>query len=376
MSRLRSDSVSFDAFHVQAVAGRQIPLAMVMGVIIYAMFPIIVFAGGGRYSRDSLLLLLIGCVGAVAAAGLCFTMAQRGRISGVVAGVMLFQCVAVVTFVTRARLDNIGTSHVLYLTLIVLLPTPLVVPNRLLLGVNLALVLGLLAAMMFADPDAGPHLVRQLGGFILACSVVLAYLWRMSLAAIWSYFRLLQDARERSSTDALTGLPNRAAWTEQVQSWIGGKSQGTPAQASVLYMDMDDMKLVNDQFGHAAGDRLLVEIADTLRKSLPATTMLARFGGDEFVAFFPDTGPETVARVIDRLQASISQNTLTRNQTIGVGVAEYRHPEPMDTALERADANLIETKRLRRTRLELSPPTAQGEPGAGLMTARSTVNGC
>jgi diguanylate cyclase (GGDEF)-like protein len=101
----------------------------------------------------------------------------------------------------------------------------------------------------------------------------------------------------RSRCDSLTGLLNRHGLTEKMASTL---KQGDGNKLAVLFADLDSFKQINDQFGHAAGDRVLMEFAQIL-KDCAETDMVGRWGGDEFVAVFP--GAENEVRVVkDRLQ--------------------------------------------------------------------------
>ncbi|WP_051963018.1 sensor domain-containing protein [Deinococcus misasensis] len=99
--------------------------------------------------------------------------------------------------------------------------------------------------------------------------------------------------RKLAFYDALTGLPNRVAIENQVTELLKVSEQ-TGKQLAFLYMDMDNFKNVNDSLGHAAGDKLLIQVAARIRQSLPSKGLVARQSGDEFIVVIPDTSyPET-----------------------------------------------------------------------------------
>lgn len=119
--------------------------------------------------------------------------------------------------------------------------------------------------------------------------------------------------RRAALSDTLTGLPNRAAFVEHLDRAVGGAER----RFAVLFLDLDGFKQVNDRLGHAAGDELLVHVAERIRRSLRAGDMAARFGGDEFVVFLARVGSTGhLQRIAERLRASIAAP-----YTVGGGVA-------------------------------------------------------
>ena len=103
-----------------------------------------------------------------------------------------------------------------------------------------------------------------------------------------------------SVTDELTGLYNRRGFFETVQS-VKKNPVNAGKEGLIGYIDMDNLKLVNDQFGHKDGDYALVSIANTLRKSFPKGTIIARIGGDEYAIFTPDMTGTTLDNITDSL---------------------------------------------------------------------------
>jgi diguanylate cyclase (GGDEF)-like protein len=112
---------------------------------------------------------------------------------------------------------------------------------------------------------------------------------------------LLSRLREQAATDVLTGLPNRRAWYEHLDLALArARRSGRPL--SVVALDLDGLKALNDREGHASGDRLLVEVASRWPTVLRETDLVARTGGDEFVVLLEDTGEPEAFEVLERLQ--------------------------------------------------------------------------
>ena len=151
------------------------------------------------------------------------------------------------------------------------------------------------------------------------------------------------DARHQAFHDAVTGLPNRRALTEQI-----GQLLAQRASLTLLSMDLDGFKDVNDLYGHAAGDVILREAQERIRNALPGA-FVARAGGDEFAALLHEVEPCEVARAAEAIVASFAQPFAigTYRVTIGVSVgsAEARHGELSENEiLRRADAAMYAAK--------------------------------
>ncbi|HEY5390322.1 MAG TPA: EAL domain-containing protein, partial [Solirubrobacteraceae bacterium] len=126
----------------------------------------------------------------------------------------------------------------------------------------------------------------------------------------------------QASHDALTGLLNRRSFSEQVKNELAVVE---PGQTAVLFIDLDDFKLVNDSLGHGAGDELLVSIADRLRAVTRSSDLLGRFGGDEFVCCLTEVSSDTVEeaaqRVASSLEAPFRVGGVERQITVSIGLA-------------------------------------------------------
>jgi diguanylate cyclase (GGDEF)-like protein len=127
--------------------------------------------------------------------------------------------------------------------------------------------------------------------------------------------------------DALTNLPNRVLLADRLQHAID-QCQRRGLALTVLYLDLDGFKSVNDQHGHAVGDSLLVEVSKQMKATLRAGDTLARIGGDEFVAVLVDLErPEAFIPVIERMMRACAEpvtiNGAELRVTASIGVAIY-----------------------------------------------------
>ena len=164
----------------------------------------------------------------------------------------------------------------------------------------------------------------------------------------------LKNAREGlellSDTDELTGLKNRRAFNAALEAEFK-KAVRYNRVFSVLMLDADDLKPVNDRFGHAAGDKLIVSIAQVVQESLRETDVLARYGGDEFVVILNETTRDRAVEVAERIRTSVENTSFSSSgervsSTISVGVACFsENSQDGIEIMAQADDKLYESKR-------------------------------
>jgi diguanylate cyclase (GGDEF)-like protein len=154
-------------------------------------------------------------------------------------------------------------------------------------------------------------------------------------------------ARAEAGTDSVAGCLNHRAMRRRLHEEIGraGRSGG---RLSCAIVDLDDFKLVNDRYGHQAGDSVLRQVAQALMGEFRAFDRVARYGGDEFVMILPnadlDSAVAAAARALARMRA-VSFPDGTRGVSASMGVAEWRAPMSGDELLEVCDAALLQGKR-------------------------------
>jgi diguanylate cyclase (GGDEF)-like protein len=157
------------------------------------------------------------------------------------------------------------------------------------------------------------------------------------------------ELRERALHDPLTGLPNRALFNDRLSSAIAA-AQRNDTPLSLLMLDLDAFKAVNDTRGHRAGDMVLVEIATRLSGTLRESDTAARLGGDEFVLMLPATpllgAIETSRALVDFIVApiAIDGKALTVGASIGIAVFP-NHGRDAQVLLAAADSAMYEAKR-------------------------------
>jgi diguanylate cyclase (GGDEF)-like protein len=175
---------------------------------------------------------------------------------------------------------------------------------------------------------------------------------------------LREDLAHRAGHDYLTGLPNRhTLLTRLSEAVTNAQVSGRPG--AVLFCDVDGFKSVNDTYGHAAGDRVLIVVAQRLAGASRRTDTVARLGGDEFVVVAEDTTPARARQLAGRLRRAVAAPIVV-DQTllhlsVSIGVASLHDQQDPDSVLRRADASMYEDKDAGRNGDAVSSPRS----GAG-----------
>ena len=152
--------------------------------------------------------------------------------------------------------------------------------------------------------------------------------------------RLLERAEVESQTDSLTGLYNRRGWGRlMIAEEERCRRYGNPA--GIVVVDLDGLKEINDEQGHAAGDRVLRATADVLRSAARQTDVVARLGGDEFMVLAVETNPATLEGLANRLRDALVQAGIDAS----LGWAARDPQGTLEDAQQRADQQMYRSKR-------------------------------
>jgi two-component system cell cycle response regulator len=177
----------------------------------------------------------------------------------------------------------------------------------------------------------------------------------------------MRDGARAAMTDPLTGLFNRRYAIPHLERLVARATQ-TGRGCTVLMADVDHFKPINDSHGHAAGDRVLVELAARLQASLRHGDTLSRIGGEEFLITLPDTNAELAMQTAERLRALIADNPFdlgkgqSRGVTLSFGVAPQTGTTSADRLLERADTALYAAKEKGRNAVVLAEALTRFRP--------------
>jgi len=186
----------------------------------------------------------------------------------------------------------------------------------------------------------------------------------LPLAAALSNSVRIAEAERLSQTDDLTKLHN-ARFLRQYLIAEVRRARRYGSMVSVMFLDLDDFKAVNDRHGHLVGSHVLMEMAAVILSSVRDTDVVTRYGGDEFVIILPETGAEPSARVAERVRATVSAHAFTGGRnlqlrlTASFGVASFpAHANSPQQLVAAADAAMYEAKAARKNCVRFAPEGA------------------
>jgi|HubBroStandDraft_1064217.scaffolds.fasta_scaffold07399_8 diguanylate cyclase len=174
----------------------------------------------------------------------------------------------------------------------------------------------------------------------------------------------LERAQVEALNDPLTRLLNRRGFEEVVAKLYDGSAP--LAGASLLMVDIDEFKSINDTYGHLVGDQVLRAVAQILRARIKGADIASRLGGDEFAILLPDTNLTGAAALAEQIRTTLLQrrlrlvdrNQYVENLTLSIGVASAGKEASLEWLLQRADAALYAAKRSGRNRVSTGDPTS------------------
>lgn len=156
-----------------------------------------------------------------------------------------------------------------------------------------------------------------------------------------------------ATTDGLTGAANRRAFDSRLAE-AGSRSRRTGNPFSLVILDIDNLKEINDEHGHIAGDRVIQRVSTTVQQMIRLSDCLARWGGDEFTVLVESRASEAVL-LAERIREQVARGPDGEPAvTISVGIAEHRAEDTPETLLRRADAALYESKGTGRNRITVA----------------------
>ncbi len=274
---------------------------------------------------------------------LILSLTRLERPTALALGLALFVLVAVLDAVAAPELN----AHTLFL-----LPIVLVAWNvDAAWAVAFALAAGAVAVLnglAFAHPAHGGI------GLLLVSALLRTAVYLLVALAIAKLMRRLYDQEcSLSRTDFLTGLPNRYAFYDVV-AWELERQRRYGGPLSVIYLDCDNFKQVNDAFGHSAGDNLLKTVAREIERNVRSTDLPARLGGDEYAVLLPETSGEAALGVAQALRGALIQAMRAHgwDVTFSIGVAGFQSPPSgVDELIDAADRLMYRAKQAGKDRI-------------------------
>jgi diguanylate cyclase (GGDEF)-like protein len=166
--------------------------------------------------------------------------------------------------------------------------------------------------------------------------------------------KALEHEKELARTDPLTGVANGRYFITLADMEIN-RARRYKHSFTVVYIDLDNFKTVNDHFGHSTGDALLRSVAHTIRNNIRATDIVGRLGGDEFAILLPETGPEP-AEVITRKVQKVNLDVMQKNEwpvTFSIGVVTFvSPPSTVDEMLKISDGVMYAAKKTNKNAIK------------------------
>jgi diguanylate cyclase len=170
----------------------------------------------------------------------------------------------------------------------------------------------------------------------------------------------LDLAKVQATMDSLTGVTNRRGFDESIEKLLREHPADEPGP-SVVLIDLDHFKQINDEYGHVFGDTVLKSVALAIRSCVKGRDLVARYGGEEFVVLLPGTALAGAAALAEQIRTTIAAARVRRGKsqesigaiTVSLGVAAWQAGEPMDALIDRADQALYRSKREGRNRVTL-----------------------
>lgn len=161
--------------------------------------------------------------------------------------------------------------------------------------------------------------------------------------------RRLREMEDMADTDAMLPIPNRRAFVRELNRMIGfAERYGTPS--TLMFIDLNDMKAINDKYGHESGDKALFHVARLLVDNVRSTDVVGRLGGDEFGIILAQSDEavgaqkaQELANIINRTPLELGEEKI--NMTLAFGTYTFRSGDQPDEALDKADKAMYENKR-------------------------------
>ncbi len=228
---------------------------------------------------------------------------------------------------------------------------------------------GLVAAVIAAAAAAGTTEYVAHGAHlddVIAATAVRLALYLVVLVALRTMRRLQDEHARAALTDYVTRVANARGFRRQARAELE-RARRYRRPLSLLYLDVDDFKAVNDRVGHEAGDRVLVDVGSALRRTMRSVDTVARLGGDEFAVLMPETGAPAAGAAVERSRSELGMLETPDGEAVrcSIGVVTFTEPPASVSELVKAaDSLMYEAKAGGTDRIEKAELSGSrgGEP--------------
>lgn len=300
-----------------------------------------------RFSLGEFWFSLIDTIGLLLIVALFFYVfaSRNAQVSGIILSILALTGMTINIYAK-------GTSEVLFMY-------PTIVACYFLARPNVALSMSIVTLIALL-----PLMLNELEDM----TFVKVYL-SMAACSLFTFGFATQRNQQRdrllfySSKDSLTGAENRRSMDERLAEAIQAFER-TDIPMSLIILDLDRFKQINDTAGHSVGDDLLIRVTQVLSSRIRVTDHLFRYGGDEFVVLANSSDLTTASQLAEDLRALVDADEAVSGwqMSISLGVAEYIRGETLEAWLKRADEALFESKRQGRNRVMVSNSPAEPSP--------------
>lgn len=187
------------------------------------------------------------------------------------------------------------------------------------------------------------------------------YVWLLAIivhAIIWYYLgKIIDRYKQLSYKDSLTGLYNRRYFYEILEMEFK-RARRNNISISLLFIDVDNFKKINDTYGHKYGDHVLVKLANTLKKEIRDVDIISRWGGEEFIVLLNDTDIDGSRVVAERLRAAVEKQKFQTDITISIGVTSSDGSISIEKIVSLADDALYKAKEQKNMVIVFNPSVA------------------
>tara|TARA_R110002110_G_scaffold278032_1_gene493338 strand:+ start:331 stop:1308 length:978 start_codon:yes stop_codon:yes gene_type:complete len=214
------------------------------------------------------------------------------------------------------------------------------------LGLNIVM----LAGVVYLVP-AAQHQPEETYSFLVTILLIISF----SMIFALNEKRNKRELHEQSVTDELTGIGNRRAFVDRVSNAILFRKRHE-LKVSLLYVDVDKFKKINDTKGHMAGDQAIINIAQVIKTTIRETDSVFRIGGDEFVVVAEGADLDAASQLAEKIRNEIEARDLVDGcpVTVSMGVAELSDDDTLDSWISRADTFLYAAKNSGRNKVEVA----------------------